>query len=124
LSSRPPPISSPFLPLPPSPYLFFFSFPLLYLLCKVCCLTCFRAQCGPSCTRNVNIKSTATIIFFLRGKPASYYSPDLFESVCAVRICPGEHILVSIEDHDILYTYNGQCCCGKCVSKTSNLRLT
>jgi hypothetical protein len=62
--------------------------------------------------------------FFPRSKPTSYYSPDLFESVCAVRICPGEHILVSIEDHDILYTYNGQCCCGGCVSKTSNLMLT
>ena len=62
--------------------------------------------------------------FFLCGKPASYYSPDLFESVCAVIIRPGEHILISIEDNDILYTYNGQCCCGGCVSKTSNRMLT
>jgi len=62
--------------------------------------------------------------FFPLKRPVSYYSPDLFESVCAWKICPGEHILVSIEDNDILYTYNGQCCCGGCVSKTSNLMLT
>jgi len=57
-------------------------------------------------------------------KSKYYYCPTLFESYRTYNILSGEKVMICFEDGDILHSYNGECCCGGCVSEWSSTMFT